>query len=156
MYSCLGCHSNLSLGDVFLPRMPQQPITRRCIRASDATAISHSEMYSCLGCHSKPLTRRCIRASDATATSHSSPHSSYIWHALDQSSVLVGRPGLIHVNLRSKNFRLFRMTGKFPRTANVTQDLRFSRRWLWRISCHPDDGGARFLRNVGSYKSHTA
>jgi hypothetical protein len=22
--------------------------------------------------------------------------------------------------------------------------------------CHPDDGGARFLRNVGSYKSHTA
>jgi hypothetical protein len=23
-------------------------------------------------------------------------------------------------------------------------------------SCHPDDGGARFLRNVGSYKSDTA
>jgi hypothetical protein len=23
-------------------------------------------------------------------------------------------------------------------------------------SCHPDKGGARFLRNVGSYKSHTA
>jgi hypothetical protein len=23
-------------------------------------------------------------------------------------------------------------------------------------SCHPDDGGAMFLRNVGSYKSHTA
>jgi hypothetical protein len=22
-------------------------------------------------------------------------------------------------------------------------------------SCHPDEGGARFLRNVGSYKSHT-
>jgi hypothetical protein len=22
-------------------------------------------------------------------------------------------------------------------------------------SCHPDDGGARFLRHVGSYKSHT-
>jgi hypothetical protein len=21
-------------------------------------------------------------------------------------------------------------------------------------SCHPDEGGARFLRNVGSYKSH--
>jgi hypothetical protein len=21
-------------------------------------------------------------------------------------------------------------------------------------SCHPDDGGAEFLRNVGSYKSH--
>jgi hypothetical protein len=24
------------------------------------------------------------------------------------------------------------------------------------ISCHPDEGGARFLRNVGSYKNHTA
>jgi hypothetical protein len=24
------------------------------------------------------------------------------------------------------------------------------------LCCHPDEGGARFLRNVGSYKSHTA
>jgi hypothetical protein len=23
-------------------------------------------------------------------------------------------------------------------------------------SCHPDEGGAKFLRSVGSYKSHTA
>jgi hypothetical protein len=23
-------------------------------------------------------------------------------------------------------------------------------------SCHPDEGGAKFLRNVGSYRSHTA
>jgi hypothetical protein len=23
-------------------------------------------------------------------------------------------------------------------------------------SCHPDDGSAKFLRNVGSYKSHMA
>jgi hypothetical protein len=23
-------------------------------------------------------------------------------------------------------------------------------------SCHPDEGGAKFLRNVGSYKSHMA
>jgi hypothetical protein len=23
-------------------------------------------------------------------------------------------------------------------------------------SCHPDEGGGKFLRNVGSYKSHTA
>jgi hypothetical protein len=22
-------------------------------------------------------------------------------------------------------------------------------------SCHPDEGGAKFLRNIGSYKSHT-
>jgi hypothetical protein len=33
-----------------------------------------------------------------------------------------------------------------------------NRRTLRRntYSCHPDDGGAKFLRNVGSYKSHTA
>jgi hypothetical protein len=24
-----------------------------------------------------------------------------------------------------------------------------------RHSCHPDEGGAKFLRNVGSYMSHT-
>jgi hypothetical protein len=29
----------------------------------------------------------------------------------------------------------------------------FSQEWDF---CHPDEGGARFLRNVGSYKSHTA
>jgi hypothetical protein len=23
-------------------------------------------------------------------------------------------------------------------------------------SCHPDEGGAKFLRNASSYKSHTA
>jgi hypothetical protein len=27
---------------------------------------------------------------------------------------------------------------------------------LFTDSCHPDDGGAKFLRNVGSYKIHTA
>jgi hypothetical protein len=25
-----------------------------------------------------------------------------------------------------------------------------------KLACHPDEGGARFLRNVGSYKIHTA
>jgi hypothetical protein len=24
------------------------------------------------------------------------------------------------------------------------------------VTCHPDEGGAKFLRNGGSYKSHTA
>jgi hypothetical protein len=28
--------------------------------------------------------------------------------------------------------------------------------FLVHHSCHPDEGGARFIRNVGSYKSHTA
>jgi hypothetical protein len=28
--------------------------------------------------------------------------------------------------------------------------------WLFTDSCHPDKGGAKFLRKVGSYKIHTA
>jgi hypothetical protein len=28
-------------------------------------------------------------------------------------------------------------------------------RWTRNDSCHPDDGGANFFRNVGSYKSQT-
>jgi hypothetical protein len=31
-----------------------------------------------------------------------------------------------------------------------------NRRTLRSVSCHPDDGGATFLRNVGCYKSHMA
>jgi hypothetical protein len=31
-----------------------------------------------------------------------------------------------------------------------------NRRTLRRNTCHPDEGRARFLRNDGSYKSHTA
>jgi hypothetical protein len=31
-----------------------------------------------------------------------------------------------------------------------------NQRTLRRNACHPDEGGARFLQNVGSYKSHTA
>jgi hypothetical protein len=35
----------------------------------------------------------------------------------------------------------------------TTLDLTSNSRTL-RTDCHPDEGGARFLRNVGSYKSH--
>jgi hypothetical protein len=31
-----------------------------------------------------------------------------------------------------------------------------NRRTLRRNTCHPDYGGAKFIRNVGSYKSYTA
>jgi hypothetical protein len=37
--------------------------------------------------------------------------------------------------------------------------LRRNTKYLWyffAVSCHPDEGGARFLRNVGSYKRHMA
>jgi hypothetical protein len=33
---------------------------------------------------------------------------------------------------------------------NVSEELEFT------DSCHPDDGCAKFLRNVGSYKGHKA
>jgi hypothetical protein len=40
-------------------------------------------------------------------------------------------------------------------TLAVTSNRRTLRRHF-TDSCHSDDGGAKFLRNVGSYKSHTA
>jgi hypothetical protein len=40
-------------------------------------------------------------------------------------------------------------------TLAVTSNRRTLRR-NFTDSCHPDEGGAKFLRNVGSYKSHTA
>jgi hypothetical protein len=40
-------------------------------------------------------------------------------------------------------------------TLAVTSNRRTLRRNTL-YSCHPDDGGAKFLRNVGSYKSHMA
>jgi hypothetical protein len=46
---------------------------------------------------------------------------------------------------------------------DVSEELSASFIWVTRIgelgktdSCHLDGGGAKFLRNVGSYKSHTA
>jgi hypothetical protein len=41
------------------------------------------------------------------------------------------------------------------RTLAVTSNQRTLRRNKFTDSCHPDDGGAKLLRNVVSYKSHT-
>jgi hypothetical protein len=38
----------------------------------------------------------------------------------------------------------------------TTLAVNSNRRTLRRNTCHPDAGGAKFQRNVGSYKSHTA
>jgi hypothetical protein len=50
--------------------------------------------------------------------------------------------------------------GELGTTQAATSNRRMLRRntntWYFTDSCHPDEGGARFLRNVGSYKSHTA
>jgi hypothetical protein len=40
-------------------------------------------------------------------------------------------------------------------TLAVTSNRRTLRSYF-NDSCHPDEGGARFLRNIGSYKSHMA
>jgi hypothetical protein len=39
-------------------------------------------------------------------------------------------------------------------TLAVTNNRRTLRR-KFADSCHPEEGGTKFLRNVGSYKSHT-
>jgi hypothetical protein len=52
--------------------------------------------------------------------------------------------------------RVIRM-GELGTTLAVTSNQRNGKRcFYFTDSCHPDEGGAKFLRNVGSYKSHTA
>jgi hypothetical protein len=51
-------------------------------------------------------------------------------------------------------FRVTRI-GELGTTLAVTKNRRTLRRDI-SDSCHPDEGGAKFLGNVGSYKSHTA
>jgi hypothetical protein len=55
--------------------------------------------------------------------------------------------------------------GELGTTPAVTSNRRTLRAsvasYSWRCSqfidsCHPDEGGAKFPRNLGSYKSHTA
>jgi hypothetical protein len=45
-------------------------------------------------------------------------------------------------------------------SASIVTVTRISELGLWLMllidSYYPDDGGAKFIRNVGSYKSHTA
>jgi hypothetical protein len=45
--------------------------------------------------------------------------------------------------------------GELGTTLAVTRNRRTLRCSEFTDSCHPDEGGAKFLRNVGSYKSHT-
>jgi hypothetical protein len=41
-------------------------------------------------------------------------------------------------------------------TTDVSEELSASFITFITDSCHPDEGGATFFLNVGSYKSHTA
>jgi hypothetical protein len=63
------------------------------------------------------------------------------------SSEMLCRVALVRIYVseeRSASFIRVTRIGKLGRTLAVTD------------SCHPDEGGATFLRNVGCYKSHTA
>jgi hypothetical protein len=77
--------------------------------------------------------------------------------------VAIVRPG-VTVEFRASFIRVTRI-GEIGTTLAVTSNRRthtacvgcYSYRCsLFTDSCHPDEGGARFLRNGGSYKSHTA
>jgi hypothetical protein len=65
------------------------------------------------------------------------------------SSGKLRREALVRTDVseeRSASFIRVKRNGELGTTLAVTSS----------VSCHPDEGGARFLRKVGSYKSHTA
>jgi hypothetical protein len=64
------------------------------------------------------------------------------------SSVMLRRVDLVTTDVSeelSASFIKMTTIGEIGITPAVTTD-----------SCHPDEGGLKFLRNVGSYKSQTA
>jgi hypothetical protein len=65
-------------------------------------------------------------------------------------SVMLRHVALVRADVSeepSASFIMVTRIGELGRTQAVTSNRR---------TCHPDEGCARFLRNVGSYKSHTA
>jgi hypothetical protein len=67
------------------------------------------------------------------------------------SSGMLCRVALVRTNVLEELSDSIRVTriGELGITLAVTSSRRTD-------SYHPDQGGAKFLRNVGSYKSHTA
>jgi hypothetical protein len=69
------------------------------------------------------------------------------------SSGMLRRVAIVRTDVSeelSASFIRVARIGELGTTLAVTSNQRTT------DSCHPDEGGARFLRNVGSYKSHTA
>jgi hypothetical protein len=68
---------------------------------------------------------------------------------------MLRRAALVRTNVSKElSASIIRVTGIGELgTLAVTSNQRTLRR---NFSCHPDNGGAKFLRNVGSYKSHAA
>jgi hypothetical protein len=86
------------------------------------------------------------------------------------SSGMLRRVALVRTDVSeelSASFIRVTINGKLGITLAVTSNRRTLQRNVRRLlvtasvvpssdSCHPDEGGAKFLRNLGSYKSHTA
>jgi hypothetical protein len=66
---------------------------------------------------------------------------------LSASFIEVTRMGKLGTLVVTSKLVLHRSVRRLLVTAIVVRSL--------PISCHPDERGAKFLRNVGSYKSHT-
>jgi hypothetical protein len=72
------------------------------------------------------------------------------------SSGMLHRVALVRTDVSDKLSASFiRVTrfGERGTTLSITSNRRTLRR---NTKCHSDEVGAKFLRNVGSYKSHTA
>jgi hypothetical protein len=76
------------------------------------------------------------------------------------SSGMLRRVALVRTDVLeelSASFMRVSRIGELGTKLAVTSNRRTLRRnTKFTDSCHPDEGGATFLRNVGSYKSHTA
>jgi hypothetical protein len=76
------------------------------------------------------------------------------------SSGMLRRVALVRTNVSEElSASIIRVTriGELGTTLAVTCNRRMLRRnTKFTDSCHPDKGGTKFLRNVGSFKSHTA
>jgi hypothetical protein len=75
-----------------------------------------------------------------------------------QSSGMLRHMALVRTDVsEERSASIIRVTtiGELETTLAATSNRRTLLKML-STSCHPDDGGAKFLRNAGSYKSHTA
>jgi hypothetical protein len=77
------------------------------------------------------------------------------------SSWMLRRVALVRTDVSkelSSSFIRVTRIGELGTTLAATRNRRTLRRvgCEFAESCHPDEGEARFLRNVGSYKIHTA
>jgi hypothetical protein len=73
------------------------------------------------------------------------------------SSGMLRRVALLRTDVSeelSASFIMVTRIGELGATLVVSSNRCTLLRNTW--SCHPDEGGAKFLRNVGPYKSHTA